>query len=475
MTTTAKIVLLSSLYFSQGLPFGFFTQALPVWMRERGLSLTIIGASSVLALPWALKLLWAPLVDRHGGSRLGRRRGWILPLQGMSAVAVIILGLVGRGADTVAASTANAGGAGAGADVGMTLLWAMAVAMFVTNLFAATQDIATDGLAVDILSPTERGLGNGVQVAAYRVGMVVGGGALLAGFSVLGWTSTLSIMAALLLLMSVPTLFFDEHAVTKATAKAKATAKSSSSSSSTETPPPTMTHVSLLSSFTFFTRGGGHMAIWAGAIALYKLGDALGSPMARTLLVDRGFDTVDVAWLLGTLGSVAGMIGALLGGVVARRHRLYALLSCGLIHAALMAAYAAPALMSMTSADGTVNDQARLVVAVLVVMEHVTGGMATVSLFTAMMDAATSATGASDYTAQASVVVIATGVGSGLSGVSADAFGYAAHFIIAGVVCVIGTLVMWPLYRLGIAPVSGVVLDTPESRRGSAPDPAGPD
>jgi hypothetical protein len=419
-STAGRVALLSSLYFSQGLPFGFFTQALPVWMRQHGLSLTLIGASSVLALPWALKLLWAPLVDRYGGSPLGRRRGWILPLQLAQVLAICALAAVG----------AVANGAGAPQGEGLTaMLHAMALAMFVTNLLAATQDIATDGLAVDILGPEERGLGNGVQVAAYRVGMVVGGGALLAGFGVFGWTPTLLAMAGLIAVMSVPTLLYREP-------------RRSSSSAAP---------VSLWASFAFFRRGGGTVAIWAGGIALYKVGDAIGSPMARTLLIDRGYDVVDVAWLLGTLGSVAGMVGALLGGVVARRRRLLALVVCGLVHAALMAAYALPAGLDLGVEEG------RFLVGALVGLEHVTGGMATVSLFTAMMDAALQETGASDYTAQASVVVLATGLGSALSGVSADALGYLGHFILAGVVCVVGSLAMIPLYRLGIAPRPGEV------------------
>lgn len=421
-STVHRVALLASLYFAQGLPYGFFTQALPVWMRQHGYSLSLIGASSVLALPWALKLLWAPLVDRFGGSPLGRRRGWILPLQALSALAVCALALVGG------ALPNDHGG-----DAATALLLAMAIAMFVTNLFAATQDIATDGLAVDILRPEERGLGNGVQVAAYRVGMVTGGGALLAGFSTLGWTSTLFAMAALLALSSLPIALYREP-------KVEHPEESASDAS----------RVSLLASLRFFTRGGGRYAIWACGLVAFKIGDAIGSPMARTLMVDRGFSTTDVAFILGTLGSVAGMIGALLGGVVAKRNRLAALLVCGLVHAALMAAYAVPTFII----SGQVDENARLIVAWLVVLEHVTGGMATVSLFTAMMDAAMKKTGASDYTAQASVVVLASGVGSSLSGVSADALGYGPHFIMAGAVCALGALVMVPLYRLGIAPAA---------------------
>jgi MFS family permease len=80
-STASTLTLLGSLYFAQGLPFGFFTQALPVMMRKTGFSLGQIGLTSLLAMPWALKFLWAPAVDRYWSARLGRRRSWILPLQ----------------------------------------------------------------------------------------------------------------------------------------------------------------------------------------------------------------------------------------------------------------------------------------------------------------------------------------------------------------------------------------------------------
>ena len=69
-------LLLAALYFAQGLPYGFFTQALPVLMREAGYSLTAISAISLLFIPWAVKFLWAPWVDHRGS-----RRAWLLPLQ----------------------------------------------------------------------------------------------------------------------------------------------------------------------------------------------------------------------------------------------------------------------------------------------------------------------------------------------------------------------------------------------------------
>ncbi|MFY0580935.1 MFS transporter [Cystobacter fuscus] len=183
-----KLGLLTSLYFSQGLPFGFFTQALPVLLRKQGLSLPAIGLANLLALPWALKFLWAPVMDRYGSERLGRRRGYILPLQFLSAALLLGLALP-EGSASVP-----------------TLL----VAMLLVNLLAATQDVATDGLAVDLLEPEELGWGNGIQVAGYRVGMIVGGGLMLLIFDALGWRPTLVCLGVLLLVATVPVALFRE-------------------------------------------------------------------------------------------------------------------------------------------------------------------------------------------------------------------------------------------------------------------------
>src|SRR5688572_21944993 len=79
--TMGRLGLLATLYFAQGLPYGFFVQALPAIMREHGYSLSKIGLVALLAMPWALKFLWAPVVDRKWWPRLGRRRTWILAMQ----------------------------------------------------------------------------------------------------------------------------------------------------------------------------------------------------------------------------------------------------------------------------------------------------------------------------------------------------------------------------------------------------------
>src|SRR5690606_4470533 len=183
-----KATLLGSLYFSQGLPFGFFVQALPVLLRQHGVSLVDIGLSSLLALPWALKFVWAPGVERTFVARIGRRRSWLLPLQGIAVALLLLTGTVPP-------------------EEGLA---ALLVLVFLVNLVSATQDIATDGLAIDILAPEERGWANGLQVAGYRVGMIVGGGVLLMTYERLGLFATVAAMAGLLATATLPVLVLRE-------------------------------------------------------------------------------------------------------------------------------------------------------------------------------------------------------------------------------------------------------------------------
>src|SRR5687768_5555418 len=89
MTRLGRYGLLGSLYFSQGLPFGFFTLAVPVLLRSRGVDLQTLGASSLLLAPWSFKFVWGPLTDRFG-----TRRQWILPLQALTVLVLVGLAAI---------------------------------------------------------------------------------------------------------------------------------------------------------------------------------------------------------------------------------------------------------------------------------------------------------------------------------------------------------------------------------------------
>lgn len=394
MSPRRKIALLGSLYLAQGLPFGFFTQALPALLRAMELSLPLIGATSLLALPWALKFLWAPLVDRTFLPAVGRRRSWILPLQLAAAATMLLVGA---------------------ADPEEQLVLVL-LAVFVANLLAATQDIATDGLAVQVLTPAERGLGNGVQVAGYRVGMIVGGGALLVSFEALGWAGTFCAMAAMLVLATLPIALHRE--------------------APSAAPPP---DASTLGVLTGFAKGPG-MPGWIAFIATYKLGEALAGGMVRPMLVDLGLTLGEIGWLLGTGGFLAGLLGALAGGwLVGPLGRYPALLLFGVLQALTVATWAL----------GPSVGAALPVLTAIAVVEHFVGGMATVALFTLMMDACRPETGGADYTLQASVVVLSTGSAAAVSGVVANFWGYEATFLLGAL------LSLLPLVPLAVVASRG--------------------
>lgn len=392
--TTGKLGLLATLYFSQGLPFGFFIQALPAIMRQQGMSLAAIGLSTLLVLPWALKFLWAPLIDRHDGARFGRRRGWLLPLQLGSAAVLLALSLV---------------------DPERGLAWLL-VGVFLTNLLASTQDIATDALAVDLLARHERGLGNGVQVAGYRVGMLAGGGALLIAFESIGWTWTFVMAAGIMLLATVPVWRYDEPPRVPVLAEAN---------------PPR-----LLESLRYFFDDPARRR-WLLVLALYKVGDYIGTSMLRPFYVDRGMSLGELGVVLGTVGFTAGLVGALLGGAaIGRLGRRRALLVFGSLQALSVASYAL----------STGPEVGPVLVYGPVLFEHLATGMATAALFTVMMDRCRTEHAATDYTFQASVVVMATLVAAALGGTTAQWLGYGPNFILGGMVSLaaVGLLVLRP-------------------------------
>jgi len=386
-TSVRRFTLLGSLYFAQGLPFGFFVQAIPVILRSRGYSLGEIGLASLLTLPWALKFLWAPIVDRRWWPHIGRRRSWILAMQ--LAGVVVLAGL----AATPAADS-----------IGVLM-----TAMIVLNLIAATQDIATDGMAVDILPPAERGFANGLQVAGYRVGMIVGGGVLLGLHDHLGNRGTFAAMAALTALSSVPVLSVREAAPALPAATAR------------------LPH--------FLHRPGAWRLV--ALIVVYKLGEAFASGMLRPFLVDAHLSLSDVGWLLGTVGFVAGMFGALAGGAaITRFGRRRTLIVFGIGQIVAVAGYAYLAL----------GEPSVTMLAVWCGVEHFASGMATAALFTCMMDWSRAETGGTDYTVQASAVVIATSLASTISGFSAAALGYAGHFAVAAALCAAAVVVVAALF-----------------------------
>ena len=385
MSRSHKIWLLTSLYVAQGLPYGFFTQALPVLLRDAGLSLKAISATSLLFLPWALKFLWAPFVDHRG-----TRRQWLLPLQLSAVVGALALSQI---------------------DLGRGFLVVLGAA-FLFNVIAACQDVATDGLAVRILDTRERGLANGIQVGAYRIGMILGGGLLLWIFARTDWATMFACMAVLLAVTVLPVLRLREPPSPQAAPRPSA--------------------AQLATGWIARLRVPG-MGAFIALICFYKFGDSMVATLIGPFMRDSGLSKETIALMKGTVGSVASLAGAAVGGWFAfRAGRRKALLACGLLQSASLLCYVAAAHgiggLGMFWA-GTVA-------------EHLLGSMATVALFTLMMDASDPEHAGTDYTLLACAIVFTMGLANFTGAVIADAVGYAPTFLAGFVLSVAGCLVL---------------------------------
>lgn len=391
-------VLLSALYFAQGLPYGFFTQALPVVLRESGLSLTQISATGVLFAPWALKFLWAPYVDRYG-----TRRRWLLSLQLSAAALALVM---------------------AALDLSSTLRWLL-IGIALMNLISATQDVATDGVAVRLLGYRGKGIGNGIQVGAYRVGMIVGGGGLLWLLAISGWRGLFIVMAGLILLSAIPVWRLREPA--------------------TPDPPATpVAGIALRTAAGWWARlRRPGMAAFILLIGGYKFGDSMGSALVGPFMVDSGLTVAQIALVKGALSSAAALGGAALGGWLAfRLGRRNALLITGIAQTLSLALYLCASL-------GT-GGFALIVTASLA--EHVLGGAATVALFTLMMDASEHDHAGSDYTLMACAIVVVQGVAGVTGGVIGDIFGYPMVFATSFVLSALGCAALVIALGRGVGP-----------------------
>lgn len=396
-----KLGILWTLYFVQGLPFGFQATALPVYLRGAGMSLTGVGLATLLALPWSLKLLWAPLVDRFGAGRWGRRRSWILPLQ-------VLLGL------TCAAAAFTSPRA---------QLTPLLVLVLLMNLFAATLDVAVDGLAVDVLELPELGQGNVAQVVGYKVGMLTGGGLLVWASADIGWQGLFLAMAGLIGACLLVTLVWREHAA------------------AAPGPPdsplmhPRLREILATTRRVVTAPGAGWFLAF---IATYKLGESMADTMFKPFLVDAGFPAERIGLWVGTWGMLFSIAGSVAGGFLAGRLPL------------LTAVGVTAALRALPVAGewwlALVEPTASRVVAVTCA-EHFFGGALTTALFAYMMSRVDRRIGATHYTLLAALEVWGKLPSAGISGLVAQHTSYAFVFGLATVLSLAYLALLAPLAR----------------------------
>ncbi|MDZ8227263.1 MULTISPECIES: MFS transporter [unclassified Nostoc] len=426
-----KFVLLGSLYLSQFMPFWFLYQALPVFMRQKGLSLEAISLLPLLSLPITLKFLWSPLIDRYGFTRWGHYRFWIICFQ------ILIASITAVSAWLDVEHNFNA----------------LLVCMTIICLFSASQDIATDALAVSLLEPHERGLGNAVQSAGGSLGAAIGGGGMLILLNYWGWTASLQILAVIMFVALIPLFWHREEVKNKQIALDNAinerytnlTDRVSAVSSSVTKPTITLSTnfllpISYFKIFINFCRSPG-MRNWLLVLLLYSASSSMAGTMFRPLLVDIGLSLADIGWLMGIVNTVAAILGGIIAGfLIAPWGRKRSLTIFSLLWAMSMAAYLIPA-FGVTSL---------FILYFVVVSTEFAGGMIGTTTFTIMMDKARSESPGTDYTIQTSVGIFGSIVGAAISGFLAQATGYWGVFAISLALAIISVLMISKFVRIQV-------------------------
>jgi len=180
-TRRGRLLAFFALYLTEGIPSGFSGTAIAAQMRRQGLDPAVIGSFiGVLYLPWALKWAFGPVVDVISSDRWGRRRFWILLTQVLMAVTLLVAMPVDY-------------------KLHLGLFTAL---IFLTNIFSATQDVAIDALAVNVLKDDERGLANGLMFGGQYLGIGIGGGGVLFLAPFVGFNATFLFVAAAFLLVT---------------------------------------------------------------------------------------------------------------------------------------------------------------------------------------------------------------------------------------------------------------------------------
>lgn len=372
---------------SSGLPLLLIGSTFKAWMTEGGISLATIGAFALVGLPYSLKFLWAPVMDRYVPPFLDRRRGWILICQ---AALIVALGILAQSNPAANISLA-------------------ASLCFLVAFLSASQDIVIDAYRRDILSESEQGLGASFAVNGARVGLLIGGAGALAISHYTSWSTAYWSMAGVILVSMVATLI------------------SPAADGSIEAPKTLQQAV--VEPFRQYLRRPAAIEILI-FILLFKIGDQMASDMFTPFYLKIGFDKLQIAEVSKVLGFWATIAGGVLGGVILLRISLIqGLWIFGILQSVSTLGFAWLALL------GGPNLGALAAVVTFENLASGLGGAAYVGFMAAMTDKRFSAT---QYALLSSLMAVPRVFLGSTSGVLAEMMGWPGYFAFCAFVAVPG-------------------------------------
>jgi PAT family beta-lactamase induction signal transducer AmpG len=425
---TRRVQLLGLLSLSSGTPFGFVVGALQIFLRGAGVSLGTIGLLSSVSLPWSFKFLWSPLLDRYALRRPGRRRSWILVAQIALAMAFGVLAAYAARALVRGPDGKTVLAAGAAATIALIAL--------AISFFSATQDIALDAYAVEVLRTEEQAPASGLRVMWYRIGMLLGGSVAIFASEWLPWPFVFAAIGALFVVFTGLTLAAEEPSFAAAA-------------------PRTLASAVVQPFVTYFSMPGA-MTI-ALFLVFYKLGDNLGGTMVNPFLKDMCFTNAEIGLAVKTIGTIATIAGASLGGALTERIGLgRALWLFGLAQAGANLLYGAASLIrggvqnvALCGSAPALSAGTRVMTYAAIAGEYAAQGMATAAMLALVLRMCDKRYSATQYALLSSLFGLGRTVAGVPSGAIAAATGYPAFFAIACATALPGLLLLQRIAPLG--------------------------
>lgn len=379
------------LYIAQTLPMTFFSTALQVTMRQASFSLSTIAALQLIKLPWVLKFLWSPMVDRRCNTMKGYRR-CIFISEGIYAAIILFVGHLDLKED----------------------FYFILTLIFMSLVASATQDIATDALAVLTFRKKDKGLVNSMQSLGSFAATLIGSGFLLVLLQKYGWHYVLPFMSVFVILAIIP-LWRNR--------------------SLQLIPQPASKPVSKADFIWFFTR----RSIWRqiGFLTLYYAGIIGSLSIFRPYLVDLGYSMKEIGMMSGVAGSAAACMASLASGQLISKVGSFnarRIVACLSVIATLF-------LFLVTIGIPTYP----LILTGLILVWFCYG-MSTVVVYTTAMDNVRPGREGTDFTVQTVITHLSGLLVSLVSGKVADIFGYHDLFLFETVLTMSSVLYVFMMF-----------------------------
>jgi len=390
-----RIFVVFLLGIASGIPLALTGSTLQAWLTTEGISIRKIAYLTVLGLPYTLKFLWSPLMDRLVPPFFGRRRGWLIITQLLLIPCIIFMSNI----DPVHHLK--------------VLVWAGLAIAFLS----ASQDIVVDAYRTDILSEKERGPGAGLSVTGYRIGMLISGAGALILSEKIGWKGTYILMAVTMLIGIFATVIAEEPSGVS---------------------PPVSLKEAVVLPFLDFLKRTDAIALLA-LIILYKLGDAYAGSITTAFLIrGAGFTPADVGAVNKMLGLVAMILGATAGGALMVRFGLFrSLLIFGVLQAVSNLSFV---LMAQLGKNW-------IMFVFTITFENLCGGMGTTAFVALLMSLCNKNFSATQYALLSSLSAIARVLVGPTAGILVEKFGWANFFAFTFLTAIPGIVLLFFLRK----------------------------